>query len=164
MQEIWADVKGFEGLYQVSNKGRLRNNYGKSLRPADNGYGYLRFNLSKGKNNYSTIYLHRAIAQAFIPNPNNYPEVNHIDENKRNNNLENLEWCSIKYNRMWGTRNERTSEHKKQKIVGISLDGSQVIEFDGVVDSVKRGFNKSAISNCLQGLSKSSGGYVWTHA
>ncbi|WP_209121521.1 NUMOD4 domain-containing protein [Alkalihalobacillus sp. BA299] len=159
--EIWKDVKDFEGLYQISNLGRLKNGKGKLIQPADNGKGYLRFNLSKGNRNYKTVYLHRALAEAFIPNPNNLPEVNHKDENKRNNNINNLEWCTVKYNRRYGTRNIRTGMKHRKKIRGINLNDNSVIEFDSCVEAECNGFNKSAISNCLQGISNSSKGYKW---
>jgi len=162
--EEWKDVKGHEGLYEISNKGRLRNGYGKVLSPADNGKGYMRFSLSKGNSDTSTVYLHRAIGEAFIPNPNNYPEINHIDEDKSNNQIENLEWCSIKYNRLYGTRVERSSAKSKRKVVGINIKDKSVIILEGIVDCIQHGLNKSAVSNCAQGLSKSSGGYRWMYA
>ena len=162
--EEWKDVKGYEGLYKISNKGIVINNRGIPIKAKDNGKGYLRFNLSKGNRNYSTVYLHRVIAEAFIPNPNNYPEVNHIDEDKQNNKISNLEWCSIRYNRLYGTRIKRYSEKNKKKIIGTNIENKKTIYLDGVIDCIQYGFNKSAISNCLQGLSKSSGGYMWSYA
>ena len=163
MKEAWKDVNGFEGLYQVSNTGKVRNAKGHVLNPSDNGKGYLRFSLSRGRCCNSTQYLHRLIAGAFIPNPDNLPEINHKDENKRNNNIDNLEWCTVTYNRMYGTRNIRSALGKRRKIKGIRLSDGSTLCFDGVVEAAKQGFNKSAVSNCLQGISKSSGGYRWVY-
>ena len=111
MKEIWKDIKNFEGLYQVSNKGRVRsldrisvNCYGmprklkgKILKPHLNVYGYLDIGLSNCGNG-NIFKVHRLVADAFIPNPKNLPQVNHKDENKQNNCVENLEWCTNAYN------------------------------------------------------------------
>lgn len=93
MTEIWKDIVGYEGLYQVSNLGRVRNKYMHILRPRPDKNGYLRVNLLKRF--YS---VHRLVANTFISNPNNYTEINHKDENKSNNSVGNLEWCSRQYN------------------------------------------------------------------
>jgi hypothetical protein len=106
--ETWKDIKGYEGIYQISNLGRVkrisnihwcnlkyRDNY--YLKPLDNGKGYLRIKLTV-KSKSRRVMLHRLIAEAFIENPNNYPFVNHIDGNKKNNNLNNLEWCTQSQN------------------------------------------------------------------
>ena len=133
--EEWRDVVGFEGLYQVSNLGRVKgldrlvdtniNNVnrrihkGKLLKPQFNNKGYKRVNLCKnGNKNFA--FVHRLVAEAFIPNPNNYPVVNHKDENPKNNCVENLEWCTQKYNMNWngvmkkvGLKLCKTEEEKK---------------------------------------------------
>ena len=117
--EEWRDIKGYEGRYQISSEGRVRsldrigkNGYsykGKILKPRPTKRGYIKANLS-GK-----IYaVHRLVAQAFIPNPNNYPVVNHKDENPSNNCIENLEWCDVKYNINYGTANKRIAEIGKE--------------------------------------------------
>ena len=113
MKEIWKDIKGYEKLYQVSNLGNVRrikfiNNRTqkdkiKMLKLIKDKKGYLKINL--WKNNKSKMFLvHRIVAETFILNPNNLPQVNHKDENKSNNCVENLEWCSQKYNNNYGNR------------------------------------------------------------
>ena len=103
MKEIFKDIKNYEGLYQVSNLGRVysvRNN--KILKPKLNKYGYLSVNL-KYKGSRVTKSIHRLVGEAFIPNPNDLPQVNHKDEDKTNNCVDNLEWCTAKYNHNYGT-------------------------------------------------------------
>ena len=120
MSEEWRPIEGYEGLYEVSSYGRVRSldryvktcyeayklHKGKILSPAKDKNGYLKVNLCcNGKHN--TIRVHKLVAQAFIPNPDNLPEVNHKDEVKTNNNVDNLEWCDRSYNISYGTRTER---------------------------------------------------------
>lgn len=107
--EQWKDIKGYEGLYQVSNKGRVRSlkkwNVGKGLfedcitilSPTDNGHGYQIVSLHKDRQR-KNHYVHRLVAEAFIENCSNYEVINHIDHNRKNNNVENLEWCTQEYN------------------------------------------------------------------
>lgn len=101
------DIEGYEGRYMVSDQGQVYNVKRKQFMSLqDDGRGYLFTGLSKnGKRKFYKV--HRLVAQAFIPNPDNLPEVNHKDENKHNNCVDNLEWCDVKYNRNYGTRNER---------------------------------------------------------
>lgn len=121
--EIWKDIIGYEGLYQISNlgsvksleryraykNGKPRHMKSKKLIPGRSKCGYYTVVLYKeGKRKTHTI--HRLVAKAFIPNPNNYPYVNHIDENKTNNHISNLEWCTASYNSRHGTRIERFSK------------------------------------------------------
>ena len=132
MKELWKDIEGYEGLYQVSSLGAIRSLDRYRNRPSKSGNMYIQ--RYKGKvlkqtlnDGYFTIYLHkdgvnkfysvhRLVAKAFIPNPNNLPQVNHKDENKQNNCVENLEWCTAKYNVNYGTAIERL----KLAIIGKS--------------------------------------------
>lgn len=121
MIEIWKDILGYEGLYQVSNLGNVRSlNYRRSGKTkllkqgTDNGYKRVELSKNGKKKKY---WVHRLVAISFISNPNNYKEVNHKDEDKSNNNVNNLEWCTREYNNNYGTRNKRTSESHKGKIL-----------------------------------------------
>lgn len=121
--EIWKDCKHYEGLYQVSNYGRVKglkrtiickNGVEKPIEEKyitqhDNGNGYLFVNLYK-HNKSKREYVHRLVAMAFIPNPENKPTVNHKDEDKQNNHVDNLEWMTYKENNNYGTHNERGKE------------------------------------------------------
>ena len=119
MAEVWKDVVGYEGLYQVSNLGRLKSaprprTKGGLLKPQYDRKGYLTFGLCKnGKSKMAKI--HRLVAEAFIPNPGKLPEVNHKDEQKDNNCVENLEWCTTQYNSNYGTRVARIAATKRVK-------------------------------------------------
>ena len=119
MNEEWRDIKGYEGLYKISSYGRvksLRNNHGKyreKILSPGKCRDYLYVILCKnGKN--KPYKIHRLVAEAFIPNSNNYKEVNHKDENKQNNSISNLEWCDRKYNCNYGTAKERMIETQKR--------------------------------------------------
>ena len=104
--EVWKDVKDYEGLYQISDKGRVKSLwFGKEkiLKPGRDTCGYLQVNLSKNGEK-KTYQVHRLVAKSFLPNPDNLSEVNHKDENKENNIVENLEFCDRKYNINYGTR------------------------------------------------------------
>ena len=116
MTEIWKNIEGYEGKYQVSNLGRVKSMIGqeKVLHPKKHRNGHLQIGLHKDKKR-KTMYIHRLVAQAFIPNPDNLPCVNHKDECPSNNNVDNLEWCTQKYNCNYGTRVDRIMETKKQQ-------------------------------------------------
>ena len=107
--EEWKAVPGYEGLYEVSNKGNVRNVRRNKLLRLQKNQGYIKVWLYK--NGIVTgLRVHRLVAQAFIPNPDNLLEVNHKDEDKTNNSVDNLEWCTRKYNVNYGTRNIRMRE------------------------------------------------------
>lgn len=127
--EEWRDIEGYEGIYQVSNEGRVRNiskNPYKMMKPHCNQRGYCQVTLSKN-NKYIMAAIHRLVAKAFIPNPSNLPQVNHKDEKKDNNIVENLEWCDNKYNSNYGTRGERIGE----KLKGIKFSEERKIKMRG---------------------------------
>ena len=113
MKEEWRDIKGYEGKYQVSNLGRVYSYHKRDflvLNPRKDG----RLQVSLCKNGVNKMFkVHRLVAESFIPNPNNLPQINHRDENPKNNRVENLEWCTHKYNMNYGTRNIRISRANK---------------------------------------------------
>ena len=112
MNEEWKVIEGYDFAYRVSNFGMVEGTRG-FMKPYDNGYGYLVVDLkANGKRKHKKI--HRLVAEAFIPNPDNLPEVNHKDENKYNNSVDNLEWCNSSYNKTYGTGRERRSEGMKR--------------------------------------------------
>lgn len=166
MGEEWKEVYGFDILFEISNKGRVRTkHHGKQgykkeyryIEPTDNGNGYLRMNVRQN-NHPKTIYIHRLVADAFVENPNKYCEVNHKDENKHNNVAENLEWCLHRYNCNYGTRNEKCGGKKQIRCKETGI----------IYESVKHAsdvFNvgKTALSNCLKGRSKTCAGYSWEY-
>lgn len=118
MQEVWKDIDGYEGKYQVSNLGRVKSlNYNRTgeeklLKPLENKCGYVRVVLYKDRRAKNYL-IHRLVAETFIPNPNNYPIINHKDENKQNNKVKNLEWCTYEYNNTYGSTIERAVEKRK---------------------------------------------------
>ena len=121
--EIWKDIEGYEGLYQVSNLGRVKSleridrlgrlKPGVILRPKVERGGYLLVGLHK-EGKQKMFLVHRLVAHAFIPNPEGLPEINHRDEDKTNNLVDNLEYCDRKYNMNYGTRNERMTKNRVQ--------------------------------------------------
>lgn len=128
MKEIWKDVEGYDGKYQVSNLGNIKTKdyRGKGieriLKKTINNYGYEIVRIGE-KNRL----VHRVVAEAFIENPSNYPIINHKDETKTNNSVANLEWCDYKYNANYGTAIERRRKHYKRPIFAITKDDD--IEF-----------------------------------
>lgn len=166
--EIWKPIVGYEGRYEVSNKGRVRSlnfrNTGKfgirRLFQDSNGYPILA--LYDGKS-HKRERVHRLVARAFIPNPNNYPEINHKDENKSNNHVDNLEWCTSKYNTNYGTSIERRARKWSKPVIQYSLKMEKLNEFDSLTEALKfvGGKSISSITNSCQGLQKKAYGYIW---
>ena len=114
--EIWKDIKGYEGLYQVSNLGRVKNKRrNKLLKLQLQKDGYLRVGLYDKNLKWSCKKVHRLVVEAFISNPNNLEYVNHKDEDKSNNDASNLEWCTKHYNNSYGTRGKRISKTMLEK-------------------------------------------------
>lgn len=168
---LWKEIPGYEGRYLVSDEGEIfslpkivhgaweQQRKGKKLKKGKRG--------RKGQPQYEFVVLvdddgnihhesvHRLVAKAFIPNPNDYPEVNHKDENSLNNHVENLEWCSRQYN----------AEYSKGKHISqYSVDGVKIAEYKSIVyASNLTEISRTAINNCVTGWSKTAGGYIWRY-
>ena len=166
MEEIWRDIDDYEGLYQISNKGHVKSlKWGKEriLRPMINSSGYLNVVLYKNTASQSR-YIHRLVAEVFIPNTQNKPQINHKDECKTNNTVENLEWATAKENSNFGTRNERMGYSLSKPILQYSKSGEFIREWKSAVE-VKRvlGINNSHIIQCCKDKRKSAGGFIWRY-
>ena len=164
--EIWKDIEGYEGLYQVSNLGRVKNiKRNRLLKPlSDNTGGYLRVCLYDKNLKMSHKSVHRLVAKAFISNPNNLECVNHKDEDKTNNVVSNLEWCTTKHNNSYGTRNERVSKTMLGKYKNGSLfcrcrpikNSITGEEFYSIREAARRnGISATHIGRIAQGKRKS---------
>lgn len=182
MEEIWKDVVGYEGYYQVSNLGNVKSlnwrNVGcaKNLWLKPHNKGYLQVELAKGGIKKCFV-VHRLVATAFIPNPCGYPQVNHKDENKRNNCVSNLEWCNASYNAIYSLERNgvccngkrearrRNSSHSNQPIIQMNLDGSIVQTWDNSrTIFLETGMSDWSISECCRGKRKTAYGYKWQYA
>lgn len=158
--EEWRAIEGFEN-YEVSNLGIVRRVEYVKQREDFNGYPIVSL-YKDGK--VKTLKVHRLVAQAFIQNPNNLPQVNHIDEVKTHNNVTNLEWCSQQYNNSWGTRLDRIAAKHCKPIQQLSINGTLIEEFDSTYDAqAKLGIHNSNICACLKGRRKVAGGYLWRY-
>ncbi len=196
-EEIWKDIPDYEGYYQASNLGRIKSmprvvtNYRgshiskeKILKQHCDKKGYSKVYLLKNKVGKTTC-VHRLVALAFLSNPNNWPDINHKDENPSNNNVENLEWCTEKYNSNYGTCIERrkasyvrnqsflkanATKVKNQSrchetpIFGTSKNGDTILSYKSITEAARStGISKGHIGECVKGIRKSAGGYYWKY-
>lgn len=159
--ETFVKIEGFNN-YEVSNLGKIRNiKSGRTLKPYLDNNGYLRLCLCE-KNKKKFLSLHRIIATAFIDNPEGKPCVNHIDENKLNNDLSNLEWCTVRENNVHGTKIKRIAEKLSQKVIQLDLNDNVLNTFESMVQAEREtGIPIQNISSCCNGKRKSAGGYKW---
>lgn len=159
IQEEWRDIKDYENLYAVSDKGRVMNlKSGRILKAGVNSHCYEWVALCKdGKVKQCTI--HRLVAEAFLENPNNLPQVNHVDEDPTNNDVRNLAWVTA-------SQNNRHSAHKRScKISQYSIDGEYIREWESFKEIERElGFNKGFINMCCKGKQKTAYGYRWEYA
>lgn len=182
MEEIWKDIKGFEGLYQVSNIGiikSMKKNTIRTLSKSHNGYFMV---VLRNNGKQKGLRVSRVVATAFIDNPHNLPCVNHKDENKLNNNVDNLEWCTHKYNNNYGTVIERNSKKNRNNpitskmISQYSKCGKFIANYPSIREANRvTGISRSGIGYAVKGgvLDKNGrfrskngmcGGYVWKTA
>lgn len=171
--EIWKDVVGYEGKYKVSNMGRVYSlNKEKYMRCCNDKRGYARLILRKDNKSYGNL-VHRLVATAFLPNPSNYKEINHKDENPSNNTVDNLEWCTKKYNNNYGTKIERQVKNKnyrqiadKQsiKVLQYDRDGNLLMTWKSARECKKKsGFDNSVIAKCCRGELNTAYGFKWEY-
>ena len=181
--EEWRDVKGYEGLYMVSSTGIIKsvertvwNSRGfyktvseRILKARKNKYGYLHVVLHKD-NKAKEYYIHRLVAEAFLPNPDGLSEVNHKDEDKINNCVSNLEWCSHKQNVNYGTRTKRMTESminnpkRSKPVIAIDKVSGTTLEFPSINEASRvTGVSLAGIIYCCKGRYKYAGGYFWQY-
>ena len=156
----FSDIEGYKN-YQVTDDGRVWSSNKKGfLKAGTVSGGYQAVDLCKNGKRTTTL-IHRLVAQAFIPNPDNLPEINHRDENPKNNVVENLEWCDHSYNINYGTRNEKVSK----RVYQYTLDGKLVCVYPSTIDVVRnnREYNLGAISQCCNGKLHKHKGYIWSY-
>lgn len=182
-EEIWKDIEGYKGSYKISNLGRI-----KSLDRKDANSHRIKGRFLKLKNckGYATIILckngipkdyrvNRLVAITFLSNPNMYPQVNHKNENLTDNNVDNLEWCTGKYNSNYGTRTERCICNTNYKLIGeklknkngkelyqYSLDKKLIKIYPSIREAVRDGFDKGAISRCFRHKVNMHKGYIFS--
>lgn len=160
----YADVKGYEGFYKISSEGKLISPNGiKTTEITKNGYERVSL-WKKGKGRHYSI--HRLVAEAFIPNPLNLPMVNHIDGNKLNNKIENLEWCDAFHN-MKHAYNHNLIHLKTLRVIQYTKDFKKIKEWDSIADACRTlGINHANVSTvCKQKTNrKYAGGYIWRYA
>lgn len=172
MGEVWKDITGYEGFYQVSDFGRVRSvdrnvTYkngtvvfynGQLIKPIKDKKGYYGVGLSKG-GLWKRVKVHRLVAKEFIPNLNNLPQVNHKDENKSNNKVDNLEWCTNEYNRGYGSSKDR----QKRAVLQFDTKGNFIMEYESTAKTVEYGFIQGNVARCARGECNTHYGYVWKY-
>lgn len=180
MKEVWKDITGYEGLYQISNLGRVKsfwNTKEKILMNLKDNFGYLKVCLCKdGKK--KQFKVHKLVAEAYIPNIENKKEVNHINGNKADNRAENLEWCTRSENMKHAYKNglqkptekqkqaikKYCKENKTKKIIQLDNNGDFIKEWNsGIEVEMNLGINRKNISQCLTKRSKTAGGFKWEY-
>lgn len=181
LEEEWRPVSGYEGFYEVSNRGSVRSldrivirkdgrsylKKGRVLKPTASGKGpYYMVSLCNDDSE-SVKSVHRLVATAFIPNPENLPVINHKDENKLNNCADNLEWCTQQYNLNYGSAREKISVGYIHPIVAVEqrdIKDNFIAEYKSIGEaSRKTGINSSHICECCKKINKSAGGYKWNY-
>ena len=190
MREEWKDIEGYEGMYQVSNLGNVKSlNYRRTgkerILKGRDVKGYLRVGLWKDGENKDYL-IHRLVGQAFLENPNNLPILNHKDENKYNNCVQNLEWCDYSYNNTYNGRakkagkkvaeklrgrkqteesNKKRAEKMSKPVFSVNKESGLIMWWQSASEAERiTGINNGSITKCCKGRYKSAGGYVWFYA
>lgn len=174
MKEIWRKAAGYEDLYMVSNLGRVMSmdyrhtGKPKILKPIEQKGGYMSIHR---KSHGKRIAIHRLVAETFIPNPKHLPCVNHINEDKQDNSVENLEWCDHFYNNTYGDRIKKMIKTREGRaewktefryVVQCSKDGEVIAKFPSCTAAGRAiGIDRTGINNCALGKQKTAGGYKW---
>lgn len=154
-----TDIAGYEGLYAITNCGKVWSYRKNTFLKSYLARGYFKVCLCKD-GTHKQLLVHRLVAETFLPNPQNLPQINHKDENKKNNCVENLEWCSAKYNINYGNHNEMVGKKHRKKVYCVELDRV----FESIRLAAKE-FNLSDtnISKCCRGKYKTTGGFHWKY-
>jgi len=171
MKEIWKDIPDYVGLYQVSNLGKIKSfrqghKHHKQkeylLNPTISSSGYYQVTLYSDKGRKKFL-VHRLVAVAFLDNPHNYPQINHKDENRLNNRVDNLEWCTASYNNNYGTAKVRIADARSRRVQQLTLDGMVIAIYRSAnIASLLLGIEKHNISNaCRKGVA--TNGYYWRY-
>lgn len=184
MTEVWKDIEGYEGIYQVSNLGRVRSldrefvtkagfaqsTKGCFIKPFTTRNGYLSVRL-RTLISRKTYFVHRLVAQTFIPNPDCLPIINHRDENKQNNRVDNLEWCTQEYNVNYGSSLSKLSaSHRNhpclsKEVRQLLLTGELLHVYPSAKEAARQaGLSDSNIVRCCNAPSKTAGGYRWEYS
>lgn len=171
-KEVWKDIPNYEGYYQVSNKGNIRSvdrmdcqnrfRKGKMCKKLENEDGYYKVSLSKNGIE-KRFFIHRLVAMAFIENPNDFDCINHKDENKKNNCIENLEWCTRKYNNNYGKRNQKIVEKQSIKTAMVDIKTGKILKvFKSAKEaSIYVNGDQSVICKARNGKRKTAYGFGW---
>lgn len=166
IKEEWKDIKNYEGLYKISNLGRVKKINKSNIiicKPSIDTSGYKQIVLTKNEKRKS-YKIHRLVAVAFIPNSNNLPQINHKDENKLNNDVSNLEWCTLQYNCNYGSRNYRCTRHRQHRVQQYNKQNNLVGEYPSLKEAEKiTKIKYQLISSCCRNKQKSAGGYIWKY-
>lgn len=185
MEEIWKDIVGYEGYYQVSNLGNVKSLNYKNVKGQEHNLTFKTNNDGRlwvilYKNGISKpMLVHRIVGMAFLKNPENLPQINHKDENPKNNNVENLEWCTGQYNIKYSADrhperyancgakkgSKHNGKNKKFKVMQLSLDGELIREWENTREIyLQTGMSSSSITDCCKGKRRKAYGFKWQYA
>ena len=175
-KEVWKDIQGYEGYYQVSNIGRVRScdreavfkngrhrfYKGQFIRPTKTNSGYWQIRM-KVNGHTKHEYAHRLVAKAFVPNPDKLPEVNHKDENRLNNRADNLEWVDHVTNLNYGNRAKKFAISRGKEVGQFTKDGKLLRTYYSTREAGRHGYNQVSVSRCATGKAKTHKGYTWKY-